>query len=293
MTDYGPKITKLTGNEIRVSANDRARAFWLIQKYSSLAYTRRMSVLFFNFVGGYEDFAKTKTAGVRFYRDNLTEFYADQALLTKGLDLLERGYKIGYASILQGSSFEDYLSGMRFEGGRENEEIGWRNGAPAVGLYSWADAAMTMKLRVAPTLKAEFAFPRILTPFFGGPTPTRLPPSPPPHGPSIRTGDEVPTSGIWQPISVPSGCPNYLWAGRYAPPAQRATEMAEYPAFPGGRWNAPTPAHIDYNYGPEPTHWQLLWEDHRYEGGQVPDESGYLDPTTDPPIWPPQVIDPS
>jgi hypothetical protein len=79
MTDYGPKITKLTGNEIRVAADDRARAFWLIQKYSSLAYTRRMSVLFFNFVGGYEDFAKTKTAGVRFYRDSLTEFYADVA----------------------------------------------------------------------------------------------------------------------------------------------------------------------------------------------------------------------
>jgi hypothetical protein len=131
MTTYAPKRTTLTGNEIVLNANDRARAFWLIQKYTSLAYTRRMSVLFFNFVGGYEDFVKNKSGSrVKFYRDNLTEFHKDQALLTKGLDLLERGYKVGYASIAQGCAFNDFLQGRRFEAGIENQEIGWRYRAP-------------------------------------------------------------------------------------------------------------------------------------------------------------------
>jgi hypothetical protein len=52
MTTYAPRRITLTGNEIVLNTNDRARAFWLIQKYTSLAYTRRMSVLFFNFVAG-------------------------------------------------------------------------------------------------------------------------------------------------------------------------------------------------------------------------------------------------
>jgi Immunity protein 72 len=294
MTTYAPKRTTLTGNEIVLNTNDRARAFWLIQKYTSLAYTRRMSVLFFNFVGGYEDFVKNKSgSSVKFYRDNLTEFYKDQALLTKGLDLLERGYKVGYASIAQGCAFNDFLQGRRFEAGIENQEIGFRYKAPAVGLYAWADVAIHMSSKILTVLEAKLSFPQILNPFFVQPLPASLPLAPTPREPFVRTNDRVPTSGIWQPISVPSGCPNYLWAGRVAPPALRPTMRLDYPYFPGSGGEPPVPAHTAYACDPEPADWQLLWEDHRYEQGPPPNESEYLDPSTDPPLWAPQVSPPS
>src|ERR1700722_13145507 len=121
MIDYGAVVTKLQGTEIKVTESDRALAVWLIKKFSSLTYIRRMSSLYFNFVGGYEDFAKRKKTDAQFYRINLSNFFIFQSFLRKGLDLLEGGYTVGYPPIYRGSKWGGYLSGNRFEGGEINE----------------------------------------------------------------------------------------------------------------------------------------------------------------------------
>jgi hypothetical protein len=291
MKSYGPKVTNLQGTEIVVTEQERAKAIWLAKKYTSLVYMRRMSAVFFNFVGGYEGFAKTKAGDVSFYRENLQSFFAYQSSLTKGLALIEQGYKSGYPDVLRGCYFVDYLDSPRFDSGLENREIGWRSNLRHVGLYAWADSAMTMGARTRGALKASLAFPQILDPrFVVLPLPSNLPAPPRSLRPVVDTGGEVPTSGIWQPATVPSGCPNYLWVGRDAPPAQRAIKRLDYPFFPNTGGGSPVPAHTEYLYGSEATRWELLWEDHRYEGGQIPDESIYLDPSMEPPPWPPEVI---
>jgi hypothetical protein len=290
MKDLGPKVTQLSGREILVTDEDRAKAFWLIQKYTSVGYLRRMFSLYANFVAGYEDFARREAERVVFHRDSLTSFYDYQASLRDGIDLLERGYKTGYSPVFDGCFFSEALNGRRFEFGFENEEIGFRARAPHVGLYAWAEVAIHMSVKVRRTLRAQWAFPRILDPaFVTFPFPAPLPPAPAPQGAVVSTGKEIPKSGIWQPTTTPASSPQYLWAGLSAPRGTRPTERLDYPDDPGGYGDDSTPAYTDYEYAAEPAEWRLLWEDHRYEGGHIPDESEYLDPSTEPPPWPPLV----
>src|SRR5262249_22691741 len=103
----------------------------------------------------------------------------------------------------------------------------------------------------------------------------------------------VPVGGIWRPsvlrIPMIDGCPNYLLMGLTAPPAVRASKRLDYPSTPNGAGDGMDPPYTDYTYENEPTDWELLWEDHRYEGGRVqrPEEGPYLAPETEPPPWPP------
>ncbi len=293
MKDLGPTVTKISGREIQVTELDRARAFWLLQKYTSVSYLRRMFSLYANFVAGYEDFSRREKERVEFHRENLTHYYTYQAYLREGLDLLERGYKSGYSRIESGCFFEEYLTGRRFDGGFEHEEIGFRARTPHVDLYAWGDVASGLRTKVWYTLNAKWAFPRILDPIYiTFPFPATLPPAPAPQGAAVTTGKEIPKSGIWQPTTTPAGSPQYLWAGLYAPRGTRPTERLDYPERPAGHGYKLKPAHTNYEYAAEPTEWRLLWEDHRYEGGHIPDESEYLDPSTEPPPWPPLVPQP-
>jgi hypothetical protein len=295
MTDYGPKVTKITGKEIAVGPEDVARAVWLNQKYSSLTYIRRMTALYSNFVAGYEDFAKRQTENAAVYRENLTVFFNYQAALTKGIEQIERRDSTGYANIYRGCFFEDELAGRAAEGGIFFEDIGWRPyPEPPVELYAWAVVANGMCARVSMTLMARWAFPHILRrELINFPFPASLPLPAKPTGVSVQTGQTVPVSGIWMP-TTPSGAPNYLWEGNDAPKAQRATSRRDYPEVIDE--TQPQTAYTDYSYTPEPTRWDLLWEDDRHKNGKVPDEkAAYLDPSTEPPPWPPVVspVDPA
>jgi hypothetical protein len=289
MSNYGPKVTSLAGTPVPVTKEDRARAIWLLRRYSSLTYIRRMSALFANFVGGYEEFSRKDKERPDFHLENLATFYAERASLQQGLDKVERGYSIGYASILEGCDFLSYLGGRRFEGGFENEEIGWNRDGAHTGLYAWADVAMGMAAQVRRTLNGSWAFPAILE------SGAKAPPTP--HasalavgaatGGSVYTGEAVPTTGIWQPKLTPSGCPNFFISGLIAPRGSYANERLDYPAFPGK--NGLEPPYTMYDYGADATLWDLIWTDRRYEGGRAPalDEEAFLGADTEPPPWPP------
>lgn len=294
MTDYGPKVTKVTGREIQVVPEDMARAMWLVKKYSSLTYIRRMTALFSNFVAGYEDFSKRGSDRASLHRQLLTDLFGYQSSLTKGIELIERRDSAGYLQVYYGCYLSDAILGRPAEGGIEYEEVGWRPYPPYEDLFAWAAVAAAMCGKVSQTLKATWAFPRILDPFFvNSPYPQSLPSAPKPTGITTQTGEVVPVSGIWMP-SVPSGAPNYLWEGNNAGKAMRSTHRLDYPEVKSK--TQPQEAHTTYEYEPEPTQWELLWKDDRYGDGKVPDkEAEYLDPSTDPPPWPPVVppVDPA
>jgi hypothetical protein len=289
MANYGPRKTLLTGHELTVTDEMKAQAFWLVRKYSSLTYIGRMYQLFAEFLRGYEDVARKQNDRNAWYRENLADLYKYQASFEKGLDLLGQGYRAGYDKILEGLFFGDFLLSPRFEYGREHRSIGYRiPPQPHEALYAWVDVAIVMSGKVQFTLDAQWAFPRILEPEFG---PFVFPPKldllPQPIGPRIDPDSEVVASGVWLPLDIPNGCPNYLVAGKAAPAGTRLSKQIDYPDYPGGDGEEPEPAHTEYAYDEQPTRWALLWEDHRYEGGKIPDESAYLDPSTAPPPWPP------
>jgi hypothetical protein len=285
MTDYSAKKSPISDADFLVTEELRAEAFWLLCRYSSLTYIGRMYQLYAEFLRGYENFARTTSDRNSWYRENLADLYKYQALFESGLDLLGRGHKTGYEKIKAGLFFGDYLLSRRFEYGLENEPIGYKTPpAPHERLYAWAHVAIMMSVGVERTLKAEWTYPRIAelprakAPFQPLPRPTST---------EIDTGAEVVASGIWQPIGLVNAAPNYLVAGRRCPPALRLATRIDFPAFPGDQWDTPTPARTTYEYAEQVTRWALLWEDHRYEGGKIPDESAYLDASTAPPPWPP------
>jgi hypothetical protein len=295
MTDYGPKITQITGNEIPVTAVDMARAIWLAKKYSSLTYIRRMTALFSNFVAGYEDYARQSPGSASLHRERLTYFFKYQAALTDGIERIERRDSAGYVQVYYGCYFGDRLLGRPVEGGYEFEEIGWRPyPLPHEDLFAWGAIAAGMGDSVFMTLKAGWAFPLVTAPPSSALSfPRSLPPAPKPTGISVQAGQDVPVSGIWMP-SVPSGAPNYLWQGNEVAKAMRAVTRLDYPEVLGAK--DPQTAITNYVYEAEPTRWDLLWEDDRYKDGKVPDEeAAYLDPSTEPPPWPPLVppVDPA
>lgn len=276
----------LTGHELTVTPAMQAQAFWLVCKYTSLTYVGRMYQLYPEFVRGYEAYARAQNDYNMWYRENLAGFYKYQSALEKGLELIGRGYGTGYRQIRDGLFFADFVQSRRFEYGMENRPIGYRTPPrPHEGLYAWVHAPVVMAGKVHFTLNAAWAFPRLLEPAWGPfGFPTKLDPLPSPTGPRIEPDAEVTVQGVWLPVDVPNGCPNYLIAGE---PAPQATRAAERPDFPGGGGTEPVPAYTEYAYATQTTRWALLWEDHRYNGGAVPDESAYLDPSTAPPPWPP------
>jgi len=282
MTRYETQGTKLQGHELAISLDDRRQAFWLHQKFTSLTYMRRMAALFANFIAGYEDFVR-QTPG-KDYIDNLAEFRGYHAKLESGLRLVEDGQKIGYEDIYVGCFFFEYLSGRRFEFGFENQIIGWRFDGSHVGLYAWAEVAIGMAKGTKWAVSAQWAFPAVLSEnAIGLPPAERLPAIHVPYGPVIVTGKVIPVSGIWEPISTPGRCPAYFVAGSPAPEGRRATTKV---VFRDINDDGTESSHTVYEYDTAPTEWQLLWEDHRYEGDEGSDESIYIDASTNAPAWP-------
>lgn len=102
----------------------------------------------------------------------------------------------------------------------------------------------------------------------------------PPNNPKrFKSDDIVPYSGIWNPYSFLSGCPNYLIAGATFGEIGLVKEEDYFPEYYdeadkeivkeiGERWEMTT----------KPSKWQLFWEDTRYKDGRIPDEEiSYLD----------------
>jgi hypothetical protein len=286
------KIIKLHGDELPVTDEMRAQAFWLIQRYTSYTYIHRMYQVYSAFVTGYEGYARADPSDHgKWHRDNLAVLYGRQVPLERGLDLLKMGKKIGYAYVREGLKFIDVFNSPRFGDYVPMylaNDIGYRKyPTPSVGLYAWIERAMAIADGTGCVLEFNSALPRILQhgPFH---FPPKLEPMPKPKGVRVRHKEEAPVSGIWLPVSFPNGCPGYLVAGKAAPAAARLAERLDYPAMEAGRWTPATPARSDYEYEPTPTDWELLWEDRRYQTGPIPDESAYLDETTEDPPYPPR-----
>jgi hypothetical protein len=291
MSKYDPKVTRLTGREISITPDDVARTMWLVKRFTSLTYIQRMASLFFNFVAGYEEFASRdpNSDGVPGFRANLAGFYKQQAMLTDGIELIRRRSSLGYSKTLWGCFFGELLVGRPAEYGLNFQDIGWQYPPNQHdGLFAWAVVAADMAANVDKTLRGLWAFPDVTRPEgVAFPPISSIAPAPKTRGPSIKTGERVPVSGIWMP-ALPSGAPNYLWEGNNAWEGRRVTERLDYSKVESDI--QPREPFTTYEYATEPTTWTLLWEDDRYKDGKVPDEkAAYLDASTEPPPWPPVV----
>jgi hypothetical protein len=286
------KVTKLRGDEIPVTDEMRARVFWLMQRFSSYTHIKRCIDVLSTFTKGYEGYAladKRRDNG-GWHRENLAKLFASRLSLTTGLNQVKKGQTSGYRDVRKGASFVGYFQSPRFGSWAPPflEEIGFRDRPDlSVGLWAWLELAIGFGEQIQASIMARGVFPGILTvvPYR---YPPNLPRMPKRLGVKVPYTKEFPLSGIWMPTSFPNGCPAYLCAGDFAPAAERLAQRIDRPPMKAGKWTPAEPAQTSYMYELTETDWELLWEDHRYRGGVIPDESAYLDETTEDPPYPPR-----
>jgi hypothetical protein len=295
-----PIHTPISPAAIPLDAVARAQIFWCLRRWSSLAYARRAAELLRKFIGGFDGWARQAPPDrTLLARRALSTCYDALAALEEAPGLLLSNQKAGAYAALERAGFLDELEGPAFDNGLQWIEFGYgERERPSTGLFAWAERAIAMTARMKMTVQAQWATTRILS---EGPPerfrprrfPTPLPPLPAVDGPVIEPGEEVPTTGVWVPIDIPNGCPNFLVEAREAPPATVETLKIDIPAWAGDEYSPPEPARTLYDYGELPTRWQLAWEDIRYRTGIEPDESEFLDEDTADPRHPPVHPQPS
>lgn len=290
-------LSPVTPAELPVDPTAKAKVFWCLRRYASLAYAKQAAELLRKFTGGFDAWARQATSDrTLFARKTLKTCYAALGNLEEAPGLLLRDYKTRAYLALEQAAFVDELLGPGFDDGMAWVEFGFHFfEQPATGLFAWAERALQMMSRISKTIDADWAETRILgvSPerFLPAKFPPRLDPLPAPKGPIIEVDEDVPLTGVWLPIDVPNGCPNFLVEAKPAPRALVETQRVDTSAWPGDEETPPAPARTEYVYERVESRWQLVWEDVRYKTGIDPDESEFLDAETDfpkdPPVHPP------
>lgn len=276
-----PVVTPLSGNESAPDAMTFASACWLLRRYSSFSYIERAAALFQGIVVAFDAWPEgAQRCSPQTLREWAQALRRHQAAFERGLDLLRSGRApAAYAALLEA------VSGLEPLDPRDERHFSLRQLLDELGGQAPGGArAAAMALRIRHTLDGAWAYE---TMFADRPSlrmrPRRLPaslplvPQPGAKAPEVKTGRKVPQTGIWLPLAIRNGCPNFLVAGSAAPQLTRACERIDYAAVPGDAGEPPTPAWSDYEYSTEPSTWRLVWEDRRYAEGAVADEAGFLD----------------
>lgn len=104
--------------------------------------------------------------------------------------------------------------------------------------------------------------------------PKNLPPVPEGSNILIKTGDSIPCDGIWEPVDIKYNHKFLVIKNDIKSFKNQGT----YNYFIRGM-KAPLSIYLDSlkqdGWGYQDVHWRLTWEDNRYCGGIIPDESEY------------------
>ena len=161
---------------------------------------------------------------------------------------------------------------------------------PGTGLWSWMHKIIAMGHIIDGVLWGHRSYPRFDVSKYN--FPDQIGGYPLAKDVFIKTGDDIPVTGVWQPISFKSGCPNFLIQGDKAPVTNLPTVRRDTPAW-DQKWGKGRIEHHEartfVEWGKFPTVWQLIEEDNRWRNGREPlEESDYLLwPDTDLPQEPP------
>jgi hypothetical protein len=277
-----PRVSPLSGNESAADATTLATACWLLQRYTSYTYIARIHALWCGIVEAFDAWPHgAERCSQETLQDWSQTLHGHQATFERGLALLEQGQSAAaYVALAEAVSElepQDARDDRHFSLNLVLQELG-----PSVTIGG--ERAGAMALRTHHTLSASWAYERIRA---DRPSlrmrPRRLPDQlpavkpPDPAAPTVKTGRKVQQTGIWIPTTIRYGCPNFLVAGNVAPELTRACERIDYAATPASGDYPAEPAWSDYEFTTEPTVWRLLWADQRYRGGNLADESAFLD----------------
>lgn len=272
----------------------RRKIFWLLQRISSCSLWHKKRDAFRTFAAAYETAVKTWSPKdpEMVSADHLATIYEILKQYDTGLDELSLGRRFVWRkdeALERAVTRTGYLSDYFYKNPNYWERGGQFLPYPPkvdalarllrASMYQADDAPLEVagtsdqfaRLQDPEWLldksQYNYSFYELEFPVF----PSVLPEMPEPRGLMIRSGEEVPCDGIWEPMQAESaslrdaramrnaGCFNYFVAQTRAPNLSLIDEEDD-----------------NWDLVPVPTHWRLLWEDTRYRDGIVPDESAYF-----------------
>ncbi|MFM0691359.1 Imm72 family immunity protein [Paraburkholderia graminis] len=274
------------------------QVFWLLKRLSSYSLWARKRDAWETFTNAYEKAVKTwpKSDPEQMSADLLPTIYEMLSLYNKGLDELAKGQRFVWregqpfrSAITNYYSVTSYFFTDPRYWERGQQEAPYPPRVEALNRLMRASEyhgeQSPLEVPYLPHLSAHWTSPGgLLNPdaykyeFYQLPYPvfpSNLPEVPPGTEQIVRSGQEVPVDGIWEPVAISrekvlgviafgakreknEGCFNYLVAGTRAP-----TITGEVHAATG-------------KVDKVSTHWRLVWEDTRYKDGVIPDESEYF-----------------
>ena len=276
----------------------RRQVFWLLKRLTSYSLWARKRDAWETFTNAYEKAVKTwpKSDPEQMSADLLPTIYEMLSLYNKGLDELAKGRRFVWregqpfrSAITNYYTVTSYFFTDPRYWERGQQEAPYPPKVEALNRLMRASEyhgeQSPLEVPYLPHLSAHWTSPGgLLNPdaykyeFYQLPYPvfpSNLPEVPPGTEQIVRSGQEVPVDGIWEPVAISrekvlgviafgakreknEGCFNYLVAGTRAP-----TITGEVYAATG-------------KVDKVSTHWRLVWEDTRYKDGVIPDESEYF-----------------
>jgi ribosomal protein L31E len=254
-----------------MTAEDRARLFWFLQRKTSYTAWKRASDAFDGFAEVFKRQVKEEPVAKAdasicdtCWEESFSDVVRGQVLYEKGLEALgagdrtvwlrnERGI-LEVAERVSGNWYDELVNhgmhGDHYQDGKYLQEL-----TEAIKLYSIAFRDVS---QIIQPMMADTPAPYLWTTFWKDdfallPLPPILtePPSPK-TAVLIRTNAVAPAFGIYEP-QIKDGCMNYLLGGVPAP-----TVLESDGTYSTGRKLSVT--------------WRLLWEDTRYLDRRIPDE---------------------
>lgn len=280
----------------------RRRVFWLLKRLTSFSLWAKKRDAWEAFTRAYENALRTwpKSAPERMDADMLPRIFETLSLYSKGVEELGKGHRFVWRT---GQALEAALdiSGTVHNFLYTHPDY-WEHGAQTAPYPDKVEALNRLLLAstyegdyapievpFGPRKSARYSSPgALLDPeryryrFYQLPYPVfpaEIPEAPAGTDIIVSSGQRVPVDGIWEPVKIErekafglvslgiksmenNGCFNYLVSDTKAPNVMGQWSEAESRTVRTG------------------THWRLLWEDARYKGGVIPDESEYfLEPT--------------
>lgn len=258
---------------------------WLVKKYTSYTWFLRMHDLIEKFADGYRQRAmKFGTTPVT--REVLEGLDWKITCLQKGMHLSKQGrHSEAMETYYEGSNFSSVIEGDNPHNDITHHHyvIGYRDSPKkSVGLYSLAERAIEMSYKPRSVIDGTIKYPNILENAKYPPNILEL------VEPIVMQGarvyeyeQECREPGIYLPITNGFSAPCYFSKGDVFGVAHVPSLLRRYYA-----------GLIDFSIGKDPIKTRLyhteiesnyiqVWKEDRYRDGVIPDESFYLDETTE------------
>jgi hypothetical protein len=270
----------ITDNDFALTPDQVTHIVWSIKRYTSVTFIFRYLEILKLFAIEYEKFMNR--LGDLCGHDEIKSLKSlNNAIIatTEGLDAIGNGNKLGYQQIANETSFRNRFLYTNGHYDPDFRDLGY-DGITVKGPFQLVKKASDMISKISVTACGGNSIPMSFNFRQQSSTvPADFVFTPPTSPERYKTNEHVPCSGIWNPYSFISGCPNYLIEGttfgeiglvqdELYNPEYYDEQTKEIIKEDGGLWEMTT----------KPSKWQLFWEDTRYQDGRIPaEETSYLD----------------